>query len=430
VSSDVAHLQGPWLRAARVGWLLLFTITVLTLVAAFPARWGELTHPSARVLANLSGLGWPVMTYAILMITGEAVFAAVYLIVGLIIFVRRPDELMALFTALMLVAFGVGNQTITLTVAALRHQPLGYAAYIWGGYMAWVTFTQFAYLFPSGRYVPRWSIIPAVLWFVLVIPWNFMVGTPYYPPGWPPIIFGPLFILLWGSVAASQIYRYTRVSSPVERQQIKWVAYALVMIGGVLIIMVLVAFAVNINILSFYTLEKMATPNQFAFGIYAQSGATLAFLLLPVALAFSILRYRLWDIDVIIRRTLQYSLLSGLLALIYFSGVALLQGLLSRLTGQAQSPLVVVGSTLLIAALFNPLRLRIRAFIDRRFYRARYDAERTLARFAATARDEVDIERLTDALLGAVEDTMQPRQIALWLDTWTGKRDPTSRDTL
>ncbi len=129
-------------------------------------------------------------------------------------------------------------------------------------------------------------------------------------------------------------------------------------------------------------------------------------------MGIAILRHRLFDIDIIIRRTLQYSVLSGVLALLYLGGVTLIQTLF--FSGQSSRVAVVV-STLVIAALFNPLRLRIQEVIDRRFYRTKYDAERVLARFAATARDEVEIDKLTQALLDAVQETMQPEKVSLWL---------------
>ena len=141
----------------------------------------------------------------------------------------------------------------------------------------------------------------------------------------------------------------------------------------------------------------------------------LTYLALPAAIAIAILRYRLWDIDVIIRRTLQYSLVTGLLALVYFGSVLLGQRLAGALTGRQESPLVVVISTLLIAALFNPLRVRVQAFIDRRFYRRKYDAIQTLAAFTQTARDETSLETLEPALLTAVRDSLQPEQAWLWL---------------
>jgi hypothetical protein len=138
-------------------------------------------------------------------------------------------------------------------------------------------------------------------------------------------------------------------------------------------------------------------------------------LALPVCLGVAITRYHLWDIDVIIRRTLIYSTLTGVLALAYFGSVLLLQRLAQWLTGQGDSPLVVVVSTLAIAALFVPVRRRVQAIIDQRFFRRKYDAARTLAGFAVAARDEVDLDRLSVALLEVVEDTLQPAHVGLWL---------------
>ncbi|GAB4577600.1 MAG: hypothetical protein Fur0022_03310 [Anaerolineales bacterium] len=145
---------------------------------------------------------------------------------------------------------------------------------------------------------------------------------------------------------------------------------------------------------------------------------TLFFLLTfnvpSLGISLAILQHRLWDIDVILRRTLQYSILTGLLALIYFGLVVIFQSLFSTISNQ-QSPIFIVLSTLTIAALFNPLRHRVQEFIDRRFYRKKYNAEQALARFAEVARDEVDMDKLTAALIGVVDETVQPERITLWL---------------
>jgi hypothetical protein len=152
------------------------------------------------------------------------------------------------------------------------------------------------------------------------------------------------------------------------------------------------------------------------------------FTIIGLSLAVAILRYRLFDIDLIIRRTLVYSILTALLALTYFGLVTLSQSLTQQMMGE-QSPLVVVLSTLVIAALFTPLRRRVQSFVDRRFYRQKYDAQRTLDAFAATLRDEVDLDRMTGELVAVVEKTIQPEQIGLWLQPAApvGKSHPPGR---
>jgi hypothetical protein len=190
----------------------------------------------------------------------------------------------------------------------------------------------------------------------------------------------------------SIVLRY-RHASGVQRKQINWLLYAICLFGASYIP---------------YLIYQSWGQNFWAVLV------DIFFFTIPLAIGIAILRYRLWDIDLIIRKTLQYALLTGLLALVYFGSVILLQSLVENLTGE-QSPLVIVLSTLAIAALFNPLRIRIQDFIDRRFYRRKYNAELALAQFAATARDEFDMEKLTAALMGVVEETMQPEKISLWV---------------
>ncbi len=201
------------------------------------------------------------------------------------------------------------------------------------------------------------------------------------------------YILLLGSTAGIQVYRYLRVYNPVQRQQTKWLVFA---------------FSVNMVLLVLFLAIGGLVPavNQ-PDSPYRLARVTMTFvffLLMPLSIGIAILRYRLWDIDVIINRTLVYSTLTAMLALVYAGLVIVLQFLLHGLTGQAaENPLAVVASTLVIAALFNPLRRRIQAFIDRRFYRRKYDAARTLEAFSATMRDEVDLNQLSEQLVAVVQ---------------------------
>jgi K+-sensing histidine kinase KdpD len=135
----------------------------------------------------------------------------------------------------------------------------------------------------------------------------------------------------------------------------------------------------------------------------------------PLAIGVAVLRYRLWDIDLLIRRTLVYSILTVILTLIYFGSVVSLQELSQLITRQQESPVATVLSTLAIAALFSPLRRRIQARVDHRFYRQKYNAEQVLANFSTTLREEVNLEQLTDSILEVVRETMQPIHVSLWL---------------
>jgi hypothetical protein len=208
-----------------------------------------------------------------------------------------------------------------------------------------------------------------------------------------------------GTMVVAQVYRYRKVSSPIQRQQTKWVVFgtSVALLGYTVVDLTYGLLAPHFppNLLS--RLIVITALNCFA-------------LLIPLSFGFAILRSRLWDIDIIIHRTIVYGALTGTLALIYVSLVIGVQSLVHRLTGQVlDSPLVIVGSTLLIAALFQPLRHRIQYTIDRRFYRRKYDAVRTLEAFSADLRNEVDLNILTERLIAVVQETMQPTHISLWL---------------
>jgi hypothetical protein len=194
----------------------------------------------------------------------------------------------------------------------------------------------------------------------------------------------------------------------VERQQLKWLAYAA---GGLAIVSILLIITIALDTPRWYEWVANAILVAVTPGV-------------PVAIGIAILRYRLYDIDVIINRTLVYGSLTGALALVYFGGVTVTQALFGTLTGQQELPqLVVVASTLVIAALFNPLRRRIQSFIDRRFYRSKYDARRTLEAFSVRLRDVTDLNSLNSELLSVVRDAMQPEHVYLWLRPEVVRRD-------
>jgi hypothetical protein len=264
-------------------------------------------------------------------------------------------------------------------------------------------------LFPDGRLPsPRWR---PVAWGVALGTAGGVVGTALKagplvdfpqianPYGVDTPVVGMVgvagSIVATGSMVAcavSLIVRLRRAGSE-QRQQIKWLAYGgTVMVGGV-------------------CAGGLAIPWNVPVSIVIMSVSLLG---LPVFTGIAIVRHHLYDIDILINRTLVYATLTATLTLVYFGGVAGLQRLLSPVMGEGNG-LAVVASTLLIAALFNPLRRRIQAFIDRRFYRKKYDARKTLEGFSARLRDETDLKALNDELVGVVRETMQPAHVSLWL---------------
>jgi hypothetical protein len=205
-----------------------------------------------------------------------------------------------------------------------------------------------------------------------------------------------LFVLMLIS-AASLFVRLVRASG-VERQQLKWFTYVSALSASSVILTYTISEAIG-SVWLRWAGEVMIVA---------------ALLGTPIAMGIAILRYRLYEIDLLINRTLVYGLLTAILAALYFGGIVLLQRLFVALTGE-KSTLAVVASTLVIAALFNPLRRRIQSFIDRRFYRRKYDARKTLEAFSARLRDETDLDALSDDLTSVVRETMQPTHVSLWL---------------
>ena len=264
------------------------------------------------------------------------------------------------------------------------------------------------YLFPDGRFVPRWTrwaFVPWIGWFVGGVAYIFLF-TDYLPDlfwfGQISLTFG---VFLLGG--AAQIYRYRRVSTPAQRQQTKWVVA-----GFTLYVFTEVLFTLYNDVLVVYF---GAPGSGLWFQVITTTIDALTLLALPLSIGAAIFRYRLWDIDLVIRRTLVYSTLTALLAAAYLVSIAVLQNAAVAITGQRQAAWVTVLSTLLIAALFAPVRLGVQRFIDRRFFRRRYDAARTLAAFGFTLRDDVNLDELRADLLAAVEESMQPEHASLWV---------------
>jgi len=272
-------------------------------------------------------------------------------------------------------------------------------------------------LFPTGKLPSRgwrWLLWLSVAWMLLAVATGAFssgalmgtLGPIQNPVGIEGLTDTYAALVLFASpplqiAAAVSLFLRLRRAGGVERQQIKWFAYAgAATVGGAT--------------LAYVVPSVVDTPTWFEWAGYVLNVVFVP--AVPVSVGIAILRYRLYDIDVIINRTLVYGSLTVMLLLVYFGGVATTQALFRAVTGQERLPqLAVVVSTLAIAALFDPLRRRIQSFIDRRFYRRKYDAAKTLDAFSARLRDETDLDSLNAELITVVKETMQPEHVSLWL---------------
>ncbi len=353
-------------------------------------------------------MGLSASSYAALLTIFFTLIVAIWSGIGFLIFWRRSDEWFALFSALFLVIFNTTYPGFPISALALAYPGLNVPITLMGA-LGIASVISFLVLFPNGRLVPRWmglflllGIIGAVLPMVLPLASSLNSNN---VPGW---LSGLLNVLVFGAIIFSQIYRYRRVSTRVERQQTKWVVFG--------IIVLLIGISVLPALFNFFSPTYFSQPNTPSSVILGLVNYPLLLLSLPITIGIAILRARLYDIDVLINRTLVYGTLTVLLALVYFGLVIGLESLVRLLTGQvSQSPFIIVASTLAIAALFRPLRRRLQAIIDRRFYRRKYDAAKIVEAFSATLRNEVDLSQLREHLLNVVEQAMRPAHVSLWL---------------
>jgi hypothetical protein len=388
------------------------------------AAW--LAWPLWTIVVAIVALGfilWPVSEVALvpLILSTALPFATV----GALVASRRPYNPVGW----LFIAFGVaaalrftGSQYATYALVTHPGSLPGgdfiasFAVHLWHPGLGFLVFSFL--LFPHGRLPSRrWLIVAWVsaLSCVATLVSGMLEYEFLYEYTWPENMsyVKPLFT---GSVAegAAKVFWYSsmvilamllasggslvlrlRRSVGEERQQLKWVVYSVA----------LLAFAVPSTIFVIIMLQSLESVRVFF---------AVLFPLIPISVGIAILKYRLYDIDRIINRTLVYASLTATLIAAYFGAIVVLQRVFVLLTGQ-QSTLAVVASTLLIAALFNPLRRRIQSFIDRRFYRRKYDAKKTLEAFSVKLRDETDLEALNNDLVGVVRETMQPAHVTLWL---------------
>jgi hypothetical protein len=372
---------------------------------------------------------------SLVMIVLLALLALTFATVGAFVASRRPENPIGwIFCIGGLVLSGVLSATnyveYALSAGSSQLPAVGYAVWVatWGPFPTLLLIaTMLFLLFPDGKLQsPEWRFVAwtAVIASVMVALGEGFgrenTGTDYGSVANPFAVggavgnfldmlrgFGNSFLILSFLAAfAAPFVRLSRASGQ-ERQQIKWFAYATaLMVGG---------FFVALLLGSGYS-----QPSELMWDLGWLMGI-VGFAFLPVATAIAILKYRLYEIDRIINRTLVYGVLTATLVALYFGSIVLLQTVFVGLTGQ-KSTLAVVASTLVIAALFQPLRRRLQSFIDRRFYRRKYDVAMTLEAFSAKLRDDTDLDTLSEDLVGVVRETMQPAHISLWLRPDTARQ--------
>jgi hypothetical protein len=416
------HTQSSWwgngrlpLNLTRLLWIITTLVLLAIFIAGLKPRYDELTslcqqEPCLPLIltsadaAALVEMGFSVHQYALFHVGLEVVLNSFIVLLACLIFWHKSDDWMGLITAFTLVMFGL-NFMVEADSAFVHSYPAWQTAFDIVTSLAGVSFVILFFLFPDGRFIPRWT-----RWLTILLILTALLDPVFrslnllIPSGQFSLAFLWLFLLSLILGIYAQIYRYLRVSTPTQRQQTKWV-----ILGFASFFIAILGWSIFLEIAPL----PPGRPRTL-FNILFFVAVSPVFIFFPATMVISMMRYRLWDIDLLIRRTVTYGLVTALLAAVYFGGVILIQAIFRSLTG-TNSQIAIVISTLAIAALFNPLRTRTQTFIDRRFYRQKYDAQQVLAQFAQTARDEVELNELTTELLNVVQKTMQPKHLSIWL---------------
>jgi hypothetical protein len=403
--------RGRWnrQRLAQGAWIVLALLLLVIFVANLPAFFQY-----ARTVCTLPDAGncpTEQLTPAYVQVleqlhlsvaVAEGFLAALcvavsvlYWLLGLLIFWRKSQEWIGLLVSLLLVLFG-STGFLGFNLPAQTPPLFQLLAQVIGYGLTWPAMLVFFFTFPTGRFTPRWTWAAFVPFFVVTMLSSLPITTHLVPA-----VAGVTTLLPIGV----QVYRYMRIYDAVQQQQTKWFVFGL----SIVCLLVLIQGVLQ-------TLAPGSSAAKSWYQLFNGPFWLVLWTILLLGVSIPILRYRLWDIDVIINRTLVYGSFTALLVALYVSLILALQALVHAVTGSfSERPLVVVGSTLVIATLFQPLRRRLQALIDRRFYRRKYDAAKIVEAFSAALRNEVDLEQVCEQLLAVVQETMQPASVSLWL---------------
>lgn len=346
---------------ARVGWPIYVTLLMTIFIAGLQVRYLQFTDPTAAVRAGLENLGMSVAAYASYNLALEIVFALVFLGVAAMIYARNSDDGIGVFSAYTLATFGMAAAPITVTMEALAGVAPEWAMPVrLLRFLSWALIVLFFYLFPDGKFVnPR--LRPLVFFTIILvqIPWNLFPDEPFSPWRWPAPYHVAVMVATWGPALLVQFYRYNRITSRVRKQQTKWFVFA----SGIAVVG---AIALFIPRLMDPTLNDSSIAESLQYQLFANGLTYLSVMLLPIAIGISILRYRLWDIDIIINKTLVYIPLTAILAGLYSAALKVLQTFFETILGTT-GELSVVMTTLLLVATFSPVKDALQRLVDRRF---------------------------------------------------------------
>jgi len=358
------RIPARWLLPTRILWALVAVASLGLFVLAIPATYDRLANllyisaGSARGTARqaFAQLGMSADFFATYNVGLVILRTLVYFAVAIIVFARKSNDLMAYFVSIFLLTFSVGRMVQVMSPDTDWGLPAAIFIAI-----AYSSFVIFFYLFPDGHFVPAWTRLLAAVWVAVITLAFFFPASPLDARTYIPYGMAVLTTTILALGAFAQIYRYRRAAGPTEKQQIKWVAY-----GAAIILAINLIFTTIDLVYAGIDIETYATGQAALYQVLINTAVSIQLLIVPIALGISILRYRLWDIDIIINRTLVYVPLTGIIAGLYSATVALFQKLFQTFTG-SQSDIAIILSTLILAALFTPLKNALQGLVDKRF---------------------------------------------------------------
>ena len=421
-------------RVAQLGWLAAVGTSLVLFVLSLPARWDDLEDLAAAgrmILAEenaSSGLLWDLLSpnlYPYVQFSVEIALVVVLVLSAVIVVWHRWSDWMALFVSLAFVTYGIfitpGLDSLYTELPALDWpirivQTLGLGCAL-----------MFFYVFPDGRFYPAWTRKTIIIWWVLLAAGMFAPGSALYlvairtqtliggvagisdsgrTLSYAATFIGFGFLMTyWVSALIAQGYRYRKLADERQRIQTRWIV---VILG-----MAVLSFTGSVWLrLLVPALGEEGVPN-ILFYMVGPLVLFVVSIFIPMIIGVSILRHRLWGIDLVVNRTIVYSVVSAVLVAVYVGLVLFFDNVFQEFTGGNNA--AIAASTLIIAAIFQPVRTLVQRAIDRQFFKNRYESQRILESFNSVMRREIDIESLSDGLVTVVQQAMKPATVTLWL---------------